>query len=222
MAFDYLRQTLFFFRQHLLALAAIQLPFLILLAFANYLLLGDLSDTSDPDLQINTGLASLIRLLLLPLYLGGTIIYLQSVVDDRTVHPLTAVLSSFGCWGRLLLTYVLNALAVSLGLMLLIIPGVYFGVRFAVADYACVLERRSPIDAMRNSWEITPEYFWVLFQGLALLMGGLFLANISLTRALGDQTFLVALSSVLFDFLSVLVTIYGFRIYCVIREEQRT
>jgi len=221
MAFDYLRQTLFFFRQHLLALAAIQLPFLIILALANYLLLGDMSDPSDPELQINTGLASLLRLLLLPIYLGGTIVYLQSVVDNRPLHPLTAILSALGCWGRLLLTYMLNALAVSLGLMLLIVPGVYFGVRFAVADYACVLERRGPVDALRNSWEITPEYFWVLFQGLALLMGGLFLANISITRLLGEGTLLITLGSVLFDFLSVLVTIYGFRIYCVIRENQR-
>ncbi|KEA64908.1 hypothetical protein ADIMK_0610 [Marinobacterium lacunae] len=222
MAFDYLRQSLFFFRQHLLSLAAIQLPFLILLAIANYLLLGDLNDTSDPNLQMNTGLASLIRLALLPLYLGGTIIYLQSVIDNKPIHPLTAVLSSLSCWGRLLLTYILNALAVSLGLMLLIIPGVYFGVRFSVADYACVLERRSPIDAMRQSWEMTPEYFWVLLQGLALLMGLLFLANLSVTRLLGDSSLLVTASSVLFDFLSVLVTIYGFRIYCVIRADQRS
>lgn len=221
MAFDYLRQTLFFFRQHLMALAAIQLPFLILLAVANYTLLGDMSDAGDPALQTNTALASLIRILLLPFYLGGTIIYLQSVIDDNPLHPLTAILSSPSCWGRLLLTYVLNALAISLGFMLLIIPGIYFGVRFAVADYACVLERRGPIEAMRKSWELTPDYFWLLFQGIALLMGLIFLANISVTRLLGDETILVALSSILFDFLGVLVTIYGFRIYCVMREDRR-
>ncbi len=220
MAFDYLRQTLFFFRQHLWTLAAIQLPFLVLLALANYLLLGDLTDTANPEAQMNAGIVSLLRLTLLPFYLGGTILYLQSVIDGRPLHPLTAILSSASCWGRLLLTYILNAIAVSLGLMLLIVPGVYFGVRFAVADYACVLERRGPVEAMRDSWDSTPAYFWVLLQGLALLMGVLFLGNILISQTVADQPLLLALVSVVVDFLGVLVTIYGFRIYCLIRSEQ--
>lgn len=220
MAFNYLRQTLFFFRQHWLTLAVIQLPFLLLLAMANYLILGDLTDTSNPQSQVNAMLLSLLRLTLLPFYLGGTILYLQSVIDHRPLHPLTAVLSSTRCWGRLLLTYMLNALAISLGLMLLVLPGVYFGVRFAVADYACVLERRGPLEAMRQSWEITPEYFWPLLQGLALLMSLLFLANILLTRAFIEQPLLLILVSALMDFLGVLVTLYGFRVYCAIRDDQ--
>lgn len=221
MAFDYLRQTLFFFRQHLLTLAAIQLPFLLIIALINYSLIGDLSDTSDPEIQMNAALASMARLLLLPFYLGGTIIYLQSVVANSPVHPLTAILSAASCWGRLLLTYILNAVAISVGFMLLIVPGIYMGVRFAVADYACVLERKGPVEALRGSWDSTSEYFWVLLQGLALLMGLLFLANVLITQALGEQLMLSTLASVVIDFLGVLVTIYGFRIYCVIREDQR-
>lgn len=221
MAFDYLRQTLFFFRQHLFALAAIQLPFLLIIALANYALLGNIGDAADPEVQMNAALASLTRILLLPLYLGGTIIYLQSVIDDAPVHPLTAVLSALSSWGRLLLTYILNLLAISLGLMLLVVPGVYFGVRFAVADYACVLERKSPVAAMRSSWDSTSDYFWVLLQGLALLMGLLFLANVLITQALFEQMILSTLAGALIDFAGVLVTIYGFRIYCVIREDKR-
>jgi len=220
MAFTYLRQTLFFFRQHLLPLASIQLPFLLLLALANYLFLGDLTDTTDPQTQMNAGLISLLRLTLLPFYLGGTILYLQSVIDNRPLHPLTAILSSASCWGRLLLTYMLNALAISLGLMLLLLPGVYFGVRFAVADYSCVLERRGPVAAMRQSWELTPEYFWPLLQGMALLLSLLFLANILVGQAFMEQPLLLVPMSALLDFLGVLVTIYGFRVYCDIRSDQ--
>ncbi|WP_432697482.1 YciC family protein [Marinobacterium sp. YM272] len=221
MAFDYLRQTLFFFRQHLLTLAAIQLPFLLLLALLNYALIGNLVDTGDPEIQMNAALASLARLVFLPFYLGGTIIYLQSVIDNQPVHPLTAILSAAGSWGRLLLTYILNAIAISVGFMLLIVPGVYVGVRFAVADYACVLERKGPIEALRGSWNGTSEHFWLLLQGLALLMGLLFLTNVLISQAFGAQPLLSTLFSVIIDFLGVLVTIYGFRIYCVIREEQR-
>lgn len=220
MAFDYLRQSLFFFRQHWGSLAAIQLPFLILLALINYLLLSDSVDITETDLQFNAALAAMLRLMLLPFYLGGTILYLQSVIDGQPLRPLTAVLSSTRSWGRLLLTYILNALAVSLGLMLLVVPGVYFGVRFAVADYSCVLEGRSPMEAMRQSWTLTPEYFWVLLQGLALLMGLMFLANMLLNQLLAAQPLPLLLASVLLDFIGVLVTIYGFRVYCVIRSDQ--
>lgn len=219
MAFDYLRQTVFFFRQHLLTLAAIQLPFLILLALGQSLLLDGI-EADDGSAQIRVGLASALDLALLPFYWGATIFYLQSVIDNSPLKPSNAVLLSLRCWGRLLVTYVLNALAVALGLMLLILPGVYFGVRLAFSDYICVLEDKRPVAALRQSWDTSSDYFWVLLQGLAFLMGLLLLGKLAVSRLFDGSELLLNAALVGLDFLSVLITIYGFRIYCVMRSEQ--
>ncbi len=219
MAFDYLRQTLFFFRQHLLVLAAIQLPFLIALALGQSALLDGIAP-DDSNAQLRVGLASALDLALLPFYWGATIFYLQSVIDDAPLPATAAILKSLSCWGRLLLTYVLNALAVALGLMMLILPGVYFGVRFSFADYICVLEGKRPVEAMRQSWDNSADYFWLLLQGLALLMGLLLLAKLAISRVFEGSDLLLRAAMVLLDFLGVLITIYGFRIYCVMRADQ--
>lgn len=219
MAFDYLRQTLFFFRRHVLTLATIQLPFLVVLALVQHKLLDGLTP-QDSEFQLNAALSSILDITLLPFYWGATIFYLQSVVDNAPLSIGGALSRSFTCWGRLLLTYVLNAIAVSLGLMMLIVPGVYFGIRFSFADYVCVLEGKRPVDSMRHSWDSSKPYFWVLLQGIALLMGVLLLANVGASRLFSDQPLLADAASVILDFLGVLITIYGFRIYCVMREER--
>lgn len=218
MAFDYLRQTLFFFRQHLLSLAAIQLPFLIVLALLQSMLLEE--SGPEQQMQFRVGLATMLDLALLPFYWGATIFYLQSVIDNSPLRPSAAVLKAISCWGRLLVTYVLNALAVAFGLMLLIVPGVYFGVRFAFADYVCVLEGKRPVESLRQSWDTSRDYFWTLLQGLALLMGLLLLAKLMLSQLLAESIVMTRAAMVLLDFLGVLITIYGFRIYCVMRSDQ--
>ena len=221
MALTYIRQTLFFFRQNLMQLAAIQLPFLIILALVKFILFSGLEDDpSSPVFQRNMVIASIMNLALLPFYWGATLFYLQSVVDNEPLSTGAAISKSLSCWGRLLLTYILNGIAVMIGIFCLIVPGIYLGVRFSFADYICVLHNKSPVESMKSSWETTPEYFWALLQGMALIMGVLALASILISKVIPVNSMLDHVISLVFDFLGVLVTIYGFRIFCVMREAQ--
>ncbi|KAA0873671.1 hypothetical protein E1H14_12290 [Nitrincola tapanii] len=214
---EYLRQAFFFFRSHFKTLAAIQLPFLITLA----LLSAALQSSIDPDTSNSGALIyiGLLELACLPLYWGATIFYMQSVLDGKPLSPITALSLALSSWGRLLFTYILNALAVALGLLLLIVPGVYAGVRLAFADYICVLEGKRPMEALKSSWKESDLYFWLLLKGFLVIFAGLFLAQMLISQLVSAMPVQMLLTLVV-EFVSVLITIYGFRIFCLMRDER--
>jgi len=221
MTLEYIRQSLFFFRRHFGTIARIQLPFIILLNLVGWLIQSSLPPES-PEIRNAGALLMLLNLTLLPIYWGATILFLQSVIDNRPLGALAAVQSGLKYWRRLLLTYLLMALAVAAGLLLLIVPGIYAGVRLAFADYICVLENRKVSESLRQSWQNTNDYFWLLLKGMLIIFAGLFLLELPFATLAEQGASLAPLDAalgILFDLLGTLVTIYGFRVYCLMKEE---
>ncbi len=77
-------------------------------------------------------------------------------------HPAFGSAMSVGArsWGRMWWTRVLTGLSIVLGLILLIIPGLYLLVRLALVEPVVVCERVSGSTAMRRSFELTRGRFW--------------------------------------------------------------
>ena len=221
--FDYLKQSFFFFRQNFRDIATIQLPFLILLnALALWL---DMNASETEDFRQTALSISLLSLVLMPIYWAATILYMQSKLENRPLQPFQAISLSFKYWRTLLLIFILTALAISGGLLLLIIPGIYIGIRLSFADYIGVVVGKNAWESLKQSWEETDDYFWVLLQGLLILYPTLQLVEIPITQYFTnqeDRSMLLELPIVVFlDLLSALITVYGFRIYCVMRDEIR-
>jgi len=221
MTFDYLRQSLFFFRTHLNRLALIQIPFLLLITLVQYQLLQGGETTEDVRNTSSLFMSSALDLALMPGYWGATLLYMQSVLQGRTLSAGQAISLSLTCWGRLLLTYILTALAVSTGLLLLILPGIYIGVRLAFAEFYCVMEGKGPVESIRASWASSNEFFWPLLQGLALIFGVLMLAEGMIGQMPADAKALMLGLSLLVQFLGVMSSIYAYRIYCVMKDEHK-
>lgn len=221
MTFDYLRQSLFFFRTHLNRLALIQIPFLLLITLVQYQLLQGGETTEDVRNTSSLFMSSALDLALMPVYWGATLLYMQSVLQGRTLSAGQAISLSLTCWGRLLLTYILTALAVSTGLLLLILPGIYIGVRLAFAEFYCVMEGKGPVESIRVSWASSNEFFWPLLQGLALIFGVLMLAEVMIGQMPADAKALMLGLSLLVQFLGVMSSIYAYRIYCVMKDEHK-
>lgn len=223
MTFDYLRQSLFFFRTHLNRLALIQLPFLALLSFVQFQLLQGITDTSEQVelVQRNLFLSSLMDIALMPIYWGATLLYMQSVLGGQPLTAGRALTLSLTCWGRLLLTYILTILAISFGLVLLVVPGIYIGIRLAFAEFYCVMEGKSAMESIRASWDSTSGFFWPLLQGLALIFGVLLLTEAVIGQMLHEQQGAMTLLSLLIQFLGVLPTIYAYRLYCVMKADNK-
>jgi hypothetical protein len=66
-------------------------------------------------------------------------------------------------FGSVLVVSLLVGLAVAIGFLLLIIPGIIFLVMFSVAVPALVVEGVRGTDAMRRSWNLVKGHFWHVF-----------------------------------------------------------
>jgi polyferredoxin len=67
------------------------------------------------------------------------------------------------------LTSLLVQILISLGLFFLIVPGVFLAVMLMVSTIACILEDRSPVEALKRSRELTRWNRWRLL-GLVLIL----------------------------------------------------
>ncbi len=223
MTLNYLRQSLYFFRQHLAMILRIQLPFLLLINLVA-LLAGQALEAGTSQSRNVLALMTLTNLSLLPIYWGATIFYFASVVADQPIGVAQALKLSLGRWRHLLLTYLLMGAAVFTGLLLFVVPGVYLIVRLAFADYICVLQQKDAVTALRQSWATSAEYFWPLCYGLGTLFVVLTGVELLLELLLSQLALLNPFSRLLLDtsfgILAGLLNVYGFRLYCVQQSEQ--
>lgn len=72
------------------------------------------------------------------------------------------------------LTSLLVQVLVSLGMFFLIVPGVFLAVMLLVSTIACILEDRSPLEALKRSRELTRGNRWRVL-GLVLILALLFI-----------------------------------------------
>jgi hypothetical protein len=79
-----------------------------------------------------------------------------------------AMRMGFSTWGRMWWARFLSTLVIVLGLLLLIIPGLYLGVRLCLAESIIVTEQTSGVDALKRSFELTKNRFWMTFRVLLI------------------------------------------------------
>lgn len=218
MATDYLKQSYFFFRSNFSNLLSIQLPFIAVLMLVQHTVIGGIEEGAN--LQNDLFLLTAMDLLFVPIYLGATIFYMQSIVDSRPISTLQAWAWGLQNWGRLFFTFLLSALAISVGLMLLVLPGLYIAVRLGLANQVCLLERKSPIEAMKMSWAGTADLFWTLAKGLAIIYGLLFIGELLVAPIVEGNAVFGFVGSAILDFLNVFGAIFTFRIYRAWRDRE--
>lgn len=218
MATDYLKQSYYFFRANMGSLASIQLPFIIGLMVLQRSLIGDADEGTS--LQDGLFLLTVIDLLFVPVYLGATIFYMQSIVDKTPITALQAWTLGLQNWGRLFFTFLLSALAISMGLMLLVLPGLYIAVRLGLANQVCLLEKSTPLESLKISWGGTADLFWVLAKGLAIIYGLLFFGELALAPMVEGSALIGFVLSIALDFCNVFGAIYSFRIYRAWRDKE--
>jgi hypothetical protein len=77
----------------------------------------------------------------------------------------------FARLGPILVVSILVGLATLLSLIVLIIPGIYIGVRLAVSTQALVVEGKQGTQAMRRSWKLVGGHWW--HAAFTVLLAGL-------------------------------------------------
>lgn len=108
-----------------------------------------------------------------------------TVADVRDGHPDEGVEATYRrvrpSLVPLLLAGILAGLGIALGLVLLIVPGLFLLTRWVLVTPVVVLERLGATDALRRSWQLVRGHGWSVFAVivvtvlLALVAQGLFL-----------------------------------------------
>ena len=167
---------------------------------------------------------SLIPFLLLPLYQAALVVLFQSRYDGATLT--TSQCYNFGsqAFVRLLVMYILMGIAILFGMMLLIIPGIYLIGRLCLAEFYCVLEKKTYTQALSSSWAATKEHQWPILGGYLLVallqaMPTYFISILLNVLEIDNMVvdfFVGAISSVLL----VLITAYTFRVYSFVKDNE--
>jgi hypothetical protein len=120
-------------------------------------------------------LAALVGLLLYQVLTGAITRAIAAEVAGEDPSVEQSYRFGFVRLWSILLVSVLVGLATVAGLILLIIPGIYIGVRLAVSIQALVVEGRRGTEAMGRSWALVAGHWWHAFFTLlvAALITGL-------------------------------------------------
>ena len=133
--------------------------------------------------------SSLVNLISAYLFSLFSLGYLRNVIEAQAdIEPqMSAYRQPVMRVINYVLASVIYAIAVGLGTILFILPGIYVAVRLQYYTMFILEEEANPIQALRHSWELTREQTWSLLLvnlsmiglaliGLLLLFVGLFVA----------------------------------------------
>lgn len=167
-----LRETLYFFWHHLTPLLSLLIPVLLpLLLFINYRLFYVLD--GNPEKVMTDGLSLLAQML------GGvaasalTIRYTLAVLGQRTTAALPLWQGALRRMPALFLVQLLAGALIVLGLLALILPGLYLMGVLLPAYVLVVHEEMGPVAALKSAWARFRPQAWALSAALAAILLGL-------------------------------------------------
>ena len=214
-----LKQTLtdswYFFKEHAAAISLIILPIVIPLviftALYQYFLTSEKFVFTEQLIPMVIGIAAY------PVYTIGVVFYIASIISGEYLDTKTLWKLGIKFWLPYIVLSIFAGVVVTLGLILLVIPGVLFAIRFSFSEFDLLLNQSKPIDAMRNSWAATKEHMWEILGGLVIISVALY-APYYLVSSLFDKSSisywaLDTVSDIAYSVLSVLYTIFLFRVY---------
>jgi hypothetical protein len=111
---------------------------------------------------------------------AGVIFIGHEALAGHKANFRSALATGLKSWGRMWWTRFLSGFVLLLGILLLVVPGLYWFVRLSLVEQVVVCEHISGPQAIKRSFELTEGHFWTLVRlGLALL--AIFIVPIALT-----------------------------------------
>lgn len=110
-------------------------------------------------------------LLYAPIDYGSAFIFLKAARDEQ--FEVKDMFTAFDNYLNVVLAKLLVSAIIALGLFLLIVPGIIFACRLAFVKYLVLDRKMDPVEAVKESWNMTRGNAWTIFlMGLlAILLG---------------------------------------------------
>ncbi|TDF85825.1 hypothetical protein [Pseudomonas sp. H9] len=208
-----LRDSLYFFRRHLLSIVQLCLPLVVLEALLTQMLYQQLGKDAS---QIYGMLASL---LFYPLYSAALILYLDTRSNGYTPLKRNLLAMALRLWPSFTLMIMLSSLLIMAGAALFILPGIWVMINLTFAEYLLVLRGLPPLAAMQQSFQMTTGNFWRILTCVLGVLAPLWLID-GLSQMLVPQP--SPLMQLALDsgngFLQLFSTVVMFRLFMLVSE----
>lgn len=203
---EVLDRTFTLYRENFLLFAGISaLPHLITLFFNFGFLMfqrsaatGSGPNLSSPGLIGSVVVAALVGAFLALLALGLAQAATVSAVSELYLGRPTSVRDSYTqSIGSILIVVgiiIMTGLATGVGLIFLIVPGIYIACRLAISVPVAIVEKESPVAAMERSMELTKDYAGQMFLLLLLVTVLTYVVGILLQFPVLISTFTAAMA----------------------------
>lgn len=121
----------------------------------------------NEETQLYSIITSLTTLVMVPLQIGG-ISYVMGVIDGKKVDLKECLLFKFkdGSWWKILLATLCVGLVVGFGMVLLIVPGIYFALKYGMVQMILADEKfndKKILYALDKSSEMMSGHKWEYF-----------------------------------------------------------
>ncbi len=166
---DRLTEVFRFWRFGLLSLLLVVLPFTFI-GLGIQIALGAPLQVEEDVLLINWPTLALLALLY-PIASGALIAQLAAIQQGQAASLSQCVAASLRYATLLLFTYALLGSAVYIGLIALVLPGIWLYARLSQGPFIVMLEQQNPIEALRLSFARTEKYQWQILLGIMVLAG---------------------------------------------------
>jgi uncharacterized membrane protein len=207
-----LRDSWFFFSRNLATIVALCMPIIVVESLAQFVLASTSGSGTPP------AYSDIIDLLFYPLYTAALIIFMAARSNGELPRVANVLAVAVAMWPRFAVLAALNYILLTIGISLLLIPGIYVLVKLAFSEYLLVLRGLTPLAAMRGSFTQTTGHFArILLCGLCAVTPLLVIQFFSLTA--GDDLLLRFSLDCLKGLLDLFSTVVMFRLFMLISSE---
>jgi hypothetical protein len=147
-----------------------------------------------------------------PLVTAAHIAAVMALGRGERPTPWWSIARGMERWAAVLAVIILTAVFVLLGLVCLIVPGVYLGVALYFSAQAVVAEDRSPVDALRRSRDLVRGQWWrvfgigIVFSVMIGVLSALIAAGLNFAADGADSQALALLGSMIGDVFTIAFT----------------
>ena len=127
------------------------------------------ADDADPSVAASVVSAALSALVIPTLVTAAHVTAVQQLGHGEAPRVGASLARAGRVFAPVIVVVLLYALAVALGFVALIIPGIYLGVRLYFGAQSVIVDDRHGADALRRSAELTKDDWWRTFGTLIVL-----------------------------------------------------
>lgn len=153
-----------FFKKNLVSIFALIMPLVMSVSIFSTVITYYARDVKHIEY-----FAMLPYMLTFPIYQCAFILYMSSAISGEILQRKQYYQLALKLWFPIVGLYIIATIAILTGLLLLIVPALIVMIRISFSEFYCILYRKSPVDALRLSWNATKEYQGIIFSGFIII-----------------------------------------------------